>query len=525
MNARRFASWVNLLIAAVLALAVWVLLVWTASRPAFKTLIDLTPQAVNSVDPATEELLAELREQKCQLEFHLFLPPVSGQARDEATAQWLAIQARVRDLTRLLLRRYVWLGGENTKLIEHDMYGDPASTREAMQRFGITEAIDTVVVSLQLPGKERRFKKLSLMNDLADIELPELRQAPVPGARMVVPTLKDFLGEIRLSSAMKALLVQGVPIAYFCGSYSPDNVDLTNTSVGRSYGLLLDRLRALGFEVRQLNLSRQKIVPSDAALVAVLEPRLEFPDLDAQALYDYLQRGGRLFVNYTLAGLEDWNTDGGKLGELLGYEIGKRPVYHLIRDVTGQARGPGLDGNIGVSRLQLNADGKHEVTRRIAQSGRTVEVEEAREIKERGAPEGVIRQVLLWTGPYGWLAEADADGGFNTRAPKSLRAMVEGMSIEVPNKVAGERAGKAIVVSGKFCNNSNFVQSGDLALNIFNWMAERSVLLDIQANRYRVRAMDLQPQQLGRTGNLLLFGVPGLFLVLGFAVFFMRRRQ
>ena len=525
MNLRRFAALGNLLVAAVLMLVVWVMLVWTGSRPAFKALIDLTPQAVNSVDPATEELLAELRDQKCGVEFHLFFPPMPGRAQDEVGAQWLSIQQRLRELTRLLLRRYVWLGGENTKLVEHDLYGDPATAREAAQKFGVTEPSDMVVVAVQQPGKERRFKKLSLLADLADIELPELRQAPVPGARMSVPTLKDYKGEIAISSAMKSLLVQGVPIAYFLNSYSPD-LDFTNPNIGRAYGLLAERLQGLGFDVRVLDLSRQRVVPRDATLVVVLEPRQEFTDLDAQALFDYLQRGGRVFLNYSWAGLEDWNPTGGKLGELLGYELGRAPVYHLIPDLTNRTRGPGLDGNDGVAKLQLQVNPNHPVTRRIAQNARALEVAGAREIKERGAPEGVRREPLLQTGPYGWLAVPGPEGHPDNRAPKvGLRAFLVGMGIEVPNKVAGDPAGQAVLVSGVFCNNVGYPLFGDLANNICNWMAERSVLLDILGNRYRVRAMELQPQQLDRIGTLLLYGVPGLFLLLGFAVFFVRRRQ
>jgi hypothetical protein len=67
-------------------------------------------------------------------------------------------------------------------------------------------------------------------------------------------------------------------------------------------------------------------------------------------------------------------------------------------------------------------------------------------------------------------------------------------------------------------------QFGDLALNICNWMAERRVLLDIQGSRYEAKHLQLQPQQLARVRWLLVWGVPGTFLLLGLAVFFVRRR-
>jgi hypothetical protein len=524
MKLRRFVAFGNLLLAAVLMLAVWVLLVWTASRPVFKALIDLTPQAVNSVDRVTEDLLGELRAQQAEVEFHLFFPPLPGQAADDAGRQWLSIRQRLRELSNVLLRRYVFLGGENTKLIPHDLYADPASAREAAQRFGVSEPDDLIVVAIRQPGKEWRWKKLSLLADLAVIDVPDLRQAPVPGARVSVPVLKDYKGELAISSAMKGLLVQGVPVAYFLTAYSPD-LDLTNANIGRAYGLLVQRLAGLGFEWRLLDLSRQKVIPPDAALVVMLEPRRELSELDARALFEYLQRGGRLFVNYSWSGLDDWNPDGGKLGELLGYQVGPRPVYHLIPDPSGRARGPGLDGNDGVARLQLQVSSTHPVTKRLA-SGRSYEMQSARDLRERSLPAGVRVEPLLATGTFGWLAQPGEDGRPDNRAPKNTRLgqFVLGMSIEVDNLVAGAPPGRAVVASGVFCNNVGFPMFGDLAINVCNWMVERSVLLDIAPNEYRVRALQLAPQQLDRVGALLLWQVPGLFFLLGVVVYVIRRR-
>ncbi len=525
MNLRRFAAVGNLLIAAVLMLAVWALLAWVASRPALKSLIDLTPQAVNSIAPATEDLLAELREQRCAVEFHLFFPPMQGQAQDDYERQLMAIRSRLRELTTLLLRRYVFLGGESVVLVEHDLYGDPASARDAAQKFGVTEPADMVVVAIRQPGKERRFKKLSLLADLAEIELPELQRSPVPGVRVSVPTLKDYKGEVAISSAMKSLLVQGVPVAYVLHGYSP-GVQFDDRVVGSAYGLFLQNLVALGFEVRSLTFQRQKIVPADATVVIVLEPTQEFPETEAQALFAYVQRGGRLFLNYSWSGQPDWNIDGGRLGELLGYQIGRQPVFHLIPDYSGQSRGPGLDGNDGVAKLQLQVNPNHPVTRRIAESARPLQLGGAREIRERAEPVAHRKEPLLRTGPHGWLGVEGPDGRPDNRRPGiALRAFDVGLSIEVPNVVAGERPGQVIVVSGVFANNVGYPYFGDLANNICNWMAERAVLLDIQGNRYRLRAMELQPQQQARTATLLIWGVPGTFLALGLLVFFVRRRQ
>ena len=110
MNVRRLGVWANLLVSAALALLVWALLVWVASRPGLRALVDLTPQRVNSVDPVTEELLLALRDEGAEVEFHLFRQQIGGRARNEAEQQVLAIRGRLLELTKTLLRRYVAIG-------------------------------------------------------------------------------------------------------------------------------------------------------------------------------------------------------------------------------------------------------------------------------------------------------------------------------------------------------------------------------------------------------------------------------
>ena len=148
---------------------------------------------------------------------------------------------------------YFWL---------RDVYTtDVAATREAAERFGYTDADDVVVVAVRQPGREWRFRKLSLSADLALIDLPEQRQAQGPPQKVPVPTLKRYLGELALSSTLKSLLVRGTPIAYFLNGCSPD-LDFTNASIGRAYGGgFVSGLQQLGFETRVLDLSRDGAVP------------------------------------------------------------------------------------------------------------------------------------------------------------------------------------------------------------------------------------------------------------------------
>jgi hypothetical protein len=525
VNLRRLGVWANLAISAVLALLVWVLLVWVASRPSLRGLIDLTPQRVNSVDPVTADLLRALREEGAEVELHLFRQQLGGQARDDAERQALAIRGRLLELTRMLLRRYVAIGGESIKSFDHAPFEDTAAYREAAQAFGYTAADnEALVVAVRREGKERRFRKLSLISDLAVIEMPQRQQGPVKQA--LVPVLKDFEGEKAISSALKGLLVQGNPVAYVLKGYS-STVDFGDTSaVG--YGQLIDALVRNGFEVRNLQLSQAGGVPTDASLVIAIEPNREFLRRDSEALFAYLQRGGRLFVNYAWSAIPDMNPTGGRLGELLGYELSRQPVFHRIPSPT--PGGPSLDGTGEVASLGLRANPLHPTTKRLAESGRPLQVYLARALREReGAPQSVRREALLSTGDEGWLAVNGSDGRPDYRAPNvrlQSYLVATACELDVTESTAaadGPRTGQAVIVSGAFCNNAGMRFFGDFALNVCNWMAERKVLLDIEGARYEVRNLDLKQPQMDRVWSLLVLWVPGVFLALGLFVWWRRR--
>ena len=141
------------------------------------------------------------------------------------------------------------------------------------------------------------------------------------------------------------------------------------------------------------------------------------------------------------------------------------------------------------------------------------------------------REELLTTGPLGWLAVPKTDGDLDfaaPRVPNALRPMMVGLAIEVDGvkPEGGDKApvGIAVVTSGVFCNNLGMQVNGDLALNICNWLAERRVLLDIRGSGYKATYLKLDEGQARRIQDLLVYGTPGLFCLLGLLMFLVRRR-
>lgn len=545
MRLRRFAHWGHLLLAGVLMLAVWVLLVWVGSRPALKMLVDLSPQGRGTVDPVTVELLDELAAQDVKVEFHTFFLR-DMVAQDLVEQQRQRILARLRDLTAMLLQQYEYHGNGAVRVFHHEQYGDIAATREAIQRFGGVDD-DIVVVVVQQPGRGERHRKISLEGDLGVVDWPHMgAESPLPGAQRTVPVLADYKGEEGLSSALKGLLVQGVPRIYFLNGNSPD---LQWGTVGSGYGALRRLLLESGFEVQDLDLSnpaRPAAVPPDASLVAVLEPRREFADREVRALHDYVRRGGRLFLNYSYSVVDGWNPDGGELGRLLGFEIGPEPVFHRIPDPRAGPSVLGMDGDRRVGKLDLGVNPNHPITRRIALGRTALQFDAARPIElRRDAPAGLRREPLLGTGPQAWLGKRPPGDPDHYRAPQSPSAhgrYTVGVVIEVDAGAAegdaaegdaaeggaagdGAADGHVVVASGVFANNLGIEINGPLVLNIFNWLAERRVLLDIKGSRYEARHLRMELPQYERAWWFLVVGVPGSLLVAGVAVFWRRRQQ
>jgi hypothetical protein len=526
MSLRRFSVWTNLAISAALMLLVWTLLVWVASRPALRGLIDLTPQRVNTVSLATKEVLRDLRAEEAEVEFHVFRGEFGGVPRDDRHAQEMAIRRKLLDLTGMLLRRYAAIGGESVKVVHHDAYQDPAAYREAAQAFTYTAAdTESLIVAVRQKGKERRFRKLSMVSDLAVIDMGGNAPTGAPGGRPALPILKDFQGEKAISSALKGLLVQGNPVVYVLKGQSVmvrfQNGDL-------DYGRLIEAMTQSGFDVRWLNLRQQGGVPTDADMVMCMEPTREFLTRDSEYLYAYLKRGGRLFVNYGWAATPDMNPTGGKLGELLGFEVSPGPVFHRIPDLGGRGGGS-MDGTDAVARLSLQLNPSHPTTRRMAQTGRPIEVFMGREVRQRrDHPENVRLEELLRTGREGWLART-VGGRPDFRSPTGgLRNYTVGLACEMDPEGDGDassspRVGRAVVIAGAFCNNKAFPHFGDFALNICNWMTERRVLLDIATSRYTAESVDISPQQISRIRWLLIGYVPGAFLVMGLFMWWRRR--
>lgn len=523
---KRFVGRALLLVQCVLAVGIAAAFTWLATRPALKRLFDLTEFQRYTVDEPTRELLAQMRgrpEQK--LEFHFFPTPMPAGFESEEERHWWGIQERIVGLTNDLLRQYAYLGGEAVLVQTYDLRADIQRSREAAKVLGQRQE-NVIVVKLG-----SRTKTVRLIEDLADIEFPDPTQRPMPGQK-AQPIFREYRGEAVLSSAIKSLLVEGTPKLYFVIGHEEADFQKAH---GTSYSELAGRLQQEGFELGILALANQGAIPEDAKVVALLEPRRELSEREAELLLAYLRRGGRVFVNVSYYDQPaEWNPRLAALLAPLGLELGEDLVCHMIVDPNRPNQL--LSSTPAVRTLAVTGlSPSHPVTKPLLRIGRTPVLRDAREIRPLTVPPAGVRvdATLLRTGQYAWIEPRSADG-VPAPAPsyrgdqkglgeRSLGAVVE---VEPPDGAADpKRVGRLALVSGIAFVNLAMQHNGDLGLNLLQWLAERKELVQVRGNTFRSRGLAHVTQpQFDRLFWLLVAYVPGGLLALGLLVLWRRSR-
>lgn len=530
MSGKKLAGWLNLVVSTALALAVWVLATVLSTQPALKRLWDFSPQARFSVGASTELLLEQLRDNDETLEIHtLYYPLSTVQVTTAEQRQSLGIQQRLQDLTTDLLRQYDYLGGDAVRVTHQDLLRKPGDVREVLREIQQGH-YNSVIIKM---GK--RSKVLSLDVDMAEFDTPHSTTPQgMPAGTQRLPILKDYKGEEALSTAIRKLLDEGSPKVYFLSGYSA----MATTGIGASYSSMLTALGEEGFEIGFWDLEKDGQIPDDAAVVCLINPTRELSEGATEQLYQYVRRGGRLFVNlHYYMQPADWNVSLRGLGERLGFSLSSEMVCHVIPDPSNPNKSttgdPMCQNLVAVDLNQV-----HPVTRPLLRQGRYPQFKLGREIRgsDGNAPEGVrVQTYFLRTGPGAWL-ETPADNlpggpplplgevdwiGPPTQdgyQPRSIGAIVD------VDATDGKNTGHVVLIAAEGFSNLGFQVNGDFLLNLFNWMTERDALISVRGTKYVSRKLELAPQQVERIGWLLIAGVPGLMFMLGLFVFWRRSR-
>ncbi|MCC5926050.1 MAG: GldG family protein [Bacteroidetes bacterium] len=275
----------------------------------------------------------------------------------------------------------------------------------------------------------------------------------------------------------------------------------------RGLAKLRERLELMGHTAEQIFPQTGQPVPADADLVVIVSPSETFPSESLQAIRDYLDDGGRLFV------MLDAFRDGG-LGEILS-EFGIVPQNDLVvdfgnhfwNDATAPATGRYTRHAIterlpltffpGVQSLQVaeNLPDHINVTTLFSSSSRSISVSDMEQLNR-------LRNLDLPVQSYDLMMISEVGRG-------------------------DDRTKIAVIGDGDVAANEYLSILGNerLVVNTINWLMGADERLDLPAATYELPMVNLTNRQMQFTFIISTVMMPLLFILAGVGVWWVRRKQ
>ncbi len=504
-----------------LSLLVWALVNVVFTKPEFRGLIDLTRGARFTLSDATKALVREVREGPHVLEIHTFIlqfPKGDPRAR---------IQNQVVELTRDLLERLRYLGGQKIKVIHHDLYREIQSSRQARDELGI-KRFNTLVLKL---GARKRI--LGILTDLADIEFPT--EKPLPG-QPLVPVLRSFPGEAAVSSALGGLLHDRNLLACWLTGHEEG---LPTDGSGVGYAELARQLTQNGFENRILDLDKEPRIPKNCRLLLVMQAKRPIFQRHVGKLLNFLRGGGRILMTegYWLG--TEQQSFSSLLGPL-GLRLRSSLLCNGILDPSGGLPAYGTEECLNL-QISSGLNGTHPATEGLRKRGESFVLRWGRAIevldpKENKLEPGLRVTRLLSTHPFAFEEEVPKGRppDFRPASESELGVKTVGVSVALPGgggkkgkkQEEGEREGRMVLLGGMaFQNGEQLLERNlNLALSLVRWLSHQRTLVRTGTLSLAKEQMDVSPQARSRA-KWVLYLVPALFLFLALFVLFWRRRS
>lgn len=530
---RRVGIAIQVALTVVLGLAVFALVNWLATRPKFRTSFDATRTARFTISDETKALIESVRADKKKLQITTYFQDPEEFARHPRPEfrPLAPIQARCRDLTRDLLRRLSYLGGDALEVRHEDIYGASFGGRAR------AESLDgSIVNSVRLQIGERK-RSVGLLQDLADIEFPQATTNR-PGS-LTQPVLRAYRGESVLARAMQGLLQEKGLVAYWLGGQL--EADLQAVDGGGASGFAR-ALRARGFQNKRLDLSRASQVPADCRLLIILGPETSLKRHESDVIDSYLRRGGRaLFTAHLPTTIL---SDSAPLS--FRYFLGKYGVRLSPLWLWNGVPDPADDASYVFGRaecariiVQGGLSAKHPVSARLRELGVPVVLHRARALTiGDSTSESMRAQYFLSTNPRSFEVEPPRGDRAPSMAYPSKEATATrhvGVALEFP--VENAPPGRLLIVSGMVLHNggdpflarhggteSLFARNERFGVLAADWLVRQDGQISLAASSYRPATMDVAAPQLERAQFWLVRFVPLFFLALALFVLFWRRR-
>jgi len=276
--------------------------------------------------------------------------------------------------------------------------------------------------------------------------------------------VKDPVSEESLTSALFRLKQTQIQKIYFLSGHGERSISKSETS-GQSSYFLREALEDKGFQVAPLNLSDNKRIPKDMSLLAVIGPKKELLESEANLIQNYISNGGRLlmaldpnFPNLTYSNLSASVGIGFEKGTLLSTQK--------------------LAGGDSLSVLGREFDQLHPVTKVLDENAITVFYQSGglKKIGDKFKVSNLVATLPVII-PVNSLENYQVEVQGKRPLSKSLVMLSEG------DFGAAEREFKVAAASDSDFLSDVYFETGfnkDLALNIFAHLAGEEQLISIR---------------------------------------------
>ena len=333
-----------------------------------------------------------------------------------------------------------------------------------------------------------------------------------------------FTGEHAFTAAILGVTNPEKKKIYFLTGHG--EMDINSIDYARGLSEIRDALRERDYALATLDLSRARAIPADADLLLTIGAQTRYEPYEQELLRDYMTaRAGRIILCATPGvaptGLENLLAEWGIL-------VDDTRIIDNRAATTGQ---PGSDDLI-ISSFPT----PHPVVQTLIDNQLVLRFGNTRSVRRdtaRATDPGLSVTPLVLTGASAW-------GEYNYQLRRNHRF---DPAVDLPGPVPVVTAAERVAAKNDLpfsvrvgriiaFGNSDFAANGRLragANNTFffsaiNWLVERDRSLNIPPRPIEKFQLALTGDQLARLRYTLLFGVPGVFALIGLVVYWTRRK-
>lgn len=327
--------------------------------------------------------------------------------------------------------------------------------------------------------------------------------------------LVGFASEREISSSIIRVTAETIRNVYFITGHGERDLE---ASENPGYSQVRSSLQAKNYQVEELNLLGNAQVPAEADVVVLAGPQRALTGDEVDALQNYLEEGGSLFVLLEPVVDTETNPEENPLLPYLEQAWGIVVHNDVIVD---------LNSNLPLAGIAFSY-GNHPITDRMGNLASFFP--SARSLSQTEEPiEGLASTDLVQTGPNSW-AESDITGIVEGNQPNFDEAQDVAGPLSVAAAVTNSEADSHLVIFGDsdFAANSNYfgLGNGDLFVNSIDWLAGEEDLIQITP-RERTQRTVVPPsvQSIGLIFLVTVILIPGASVGAGVVVWWRRRRR